>query len=120
MTDEEWKVQRQQASKRRAVRALHSTGFATNAGNATKSIVELTSLRDALRKQWTNNAEFDRITDRQTKITNDLIPESMLVTLDLEFSNQGRRVFEIGITCQIEQVRSIMMICCHGSLIDCD
>jgi predicted ATPase len=74
MTDEEWKVQRQQASKRLAVQALHSTGFATNAGNATKSIVELTPLREALRKQWTDNAEFDRITDRQTQIDKQRLP----------------------------------------------
>jgi len=77
---------------------LFDTGFATKSATGAVSTVDLSRLGEALRRQWTNNADFDHVKRLQTSIANQKLPEAMLVTVDIEFSSMSKKIFEIGIT----------------------
>jgi hypothetical protein len=73
--------------EKKVTSTLLHTGFATKSATGPINKVDLSRLGRCFQRQWTNNAEFDRVKTLHTRIANQKLPEAMLVTVDIEFSS---------------------------------
>jgi hypothetical protein len=93
---------RNEKQRRRIREALQGKGCSKSThGDArckAKSSLNLDSLGEALRRQWSVDTVSDQVTSLLEKIANGEVPESMLVALDIEFWLASRKVFEVGMT----------------------
>jgi len=100
--EEELEKERNERQRRRIREASQDIGRSTSthddARRKAKSGLDLDSLGDALRRQWNGDAVSDQVTSLLENIANGKVPESMLVTLDIEFWLPSRKVFEVGMT----------------------
>jgi hypothetical protein len=78
-------------------RSFFKTGFASRVAGM-KNNLDLRPLGDALRKQWPSNPLFAKVKGgRLAQIASGHRPESILVSLDIEFWSVSGKIFEIGI-----------------------
>ena len=100
--EEERERERNERHRRHIREALQNTVCSTSTHrdirHKTKSDLNLDSLGEALRRQWNGDMVSDQITSLLEKIANGEAPESVLVTLDIEFWLPSRKVFEVGMT----------------------